>query len=351
MKYKGTSFAPSNTRGALMNFFKVFTGLGLAILAKNFATTTFNRRYFDSKVVLITGGSKGLGFVMARELLKEGARVAICARERDELERAKRKLLQYGEEVLTLVCDVTDEAQVHDMVMDTVEYFGRLDILLNNAGIIQVGPMQAFSKKEYEKAMNVMYWGIANTTLEVIPHFKEQGGGQIVNITSVGGKVSMPHLLPYDASKFAAIGFSEGSAAELRKDGIYVTAIIPGLMRTGSFVNADFQKGNEKEFNLFRILANLPMATMSAEKAAHKILNAIKTKDAVKVIGPQARMLIELHHFFPNLMVKLFSLINKQIPTSGEKNIVKGENFEDASSRGARLESMGQKEKEQFQRF
>ncbi len=332
-----------------MNFFKVFTGLGLAILAKNFATNTFKRGYFKSKVVLITGASKGLGLVLARELLKEGASVAICARKKDELERAKRELSRYGKDVHTIVCDVTNENQVQQMILDILDYYGGLDILVNNAGIIQVAPMHAFKKQDYEKAMNVMYWGMANTTLEVIPYFREQGAGQIVNITSVGGKVSMPHLLPYDASKFAAVGFSEGSAAELRKDGIYVTTIIPGLMRTGSFVNADFQKGNKKEFNLFRILANLPIATISAEKAAHRILNAVRDKRAVKVIGIQARMLIELHHFFPNLTVKLFSLVNKQIPSSQEREIVKGSEME--TQQGGHFRSMGQKEKENYQSF
>ena len=153
---------------------------------------------------------------------------------------------------------------------------------------------------------------------------------------------------PMSISNFDYVMTRE-QAAELRKDGIYVTTIIPGLMRTGSFVNADFQKGNKKEFNLFRILANLPLATISAEKAAHRILNAVRDKRAVKVIGIQARMLIELHHFFPNLTVKLFSLVNKQIPSSQEREIVKGSEME--TQQGGHFRSMGQKEKENYQSF
>ncbi|MCO4756151.1 MAG: SDR family oxidoreductase, partial [Bacteriovoracaceae bacterium] len=287
----------------------------------------------------------------AKQLLQEGANVAICARDTDELESAKSRLDKLGDNVLTLVCDVTKEDQVKHMIDDVIETYGHVDILINNAGIIQVGPMEAFSKADYEKAMDVMYWGIANTTFEVISHMKNRNKGQIVNITSVGGKVSMPHLLPYDASKFAAVGFSEGSAAELRKDNIYVTTIAPGLMRTGSYVNAVFQKGNQKEFRLFSLLANMPLATLSAETAARKILAATRERKAFKVIGPQARFLIEMHHFFPNLTTRILGLISKQIPRTSEHETVKGMDLEQRNiGRNAHgIDRLAQRAKEKYQ--
>src|SRR5690606_19122277 len=124
--------------------------------------------------------------------------------------------------------------------------------------------------------MDVMYWGIFHTTFAVLPHMKERGEGQIINITSIGGKVSVPHLLPYSAAKFAAVGFSEGMTVELRKHNIFVTTVIPGLMRTGSYVNALFQKNDRLMFKIFSAISSAPLLTITAKKAARLTIRAIK---------------------------------------------------------------------------
>jgi short-subunit dehydrogenase len=277
--------------------------------------TQFSRS-LENKVVLITGGSKGLGLVLAEHLIEEGCKIAICARDENELKKAKLHLEKKGTKVKTCVCDVTDKKEVEKVIHNVIESFGCIDILINNAGIIQVGPMETFKHKQYEKAMDIMYWGISNTTFSVLPHMKSRKQGHIVNITSIGGKVSVPHLLPYCAAKFAAAGFSEGSAAELLKDNIYVTTIVPGLMRTGSYVNAFFQQGNKKEFKLFSLMSTSPLLTISADNAARKIIMAVKEKKSFKVLGFQARILLELDHFFPNTMTKVFSFASKMIPAA-----------------------------------
>lgn len=280
----------------------------------------------NNKVVLITGGSKGLGFVIAKHLVKENCRLALCARSMDELLTAREEIKKLGGTALVSVCDVSDKDAVDLFVKKTISHFGGIDIVVNDAGIIMVGAMESFSRHEYEEAMNVMYWGIVNTTLSVLPHMKERKEGQIINITSVGGKVSIPHLLPYSAAKFAAIGFSEGISAELRKDNIFVTTMIPGLMRTGSYVNALFQKDNKKEFKIFSLMSTAPFITISADKAARLTIRAMKDKKVEKVLGLPAKALIEVHHFFPETSIKLFGFLAKFIPSEKhETTFVKGE--------------------------
>src|SRR5213078_5332449 len=123
--------------------------------------------------------------------------------------------------------------------------------------------------------MAVIFWGTLYPTLAVLPQMLERRSGRIVNITSIGGKVSVPHLLPYNCAKFAALGFSEGLRAELAKDGVSVATVIPGLMRTGSVVSAEFKGRTEAEFTWFSALARSPLTSMDVRRAARRILAAM----------------------------------------------------------------------------
>lgn len=301
------------------------------------------------KVVIITGGSTGLGLVLAEHLLKEKCKIVICARDEGDLQKAKSHL---GGGVFTFQCDVGHEEEVKGLIASVMQEFGKVDVLINNAGVIQVGPMETFEHKDFESAMDIMYWGIVNTTLAVLPHMKERKDGHIVNVTSIGGKVSMPHLLPYNAAKFAAIGFSEGIAAELRKDNIYVTTIVPWLMRTGSYVNAFFPQGNRKEFKLFAFSSTAPLLTISADKAARRIIKALKSRQAFKIVGFQAKIFNDLHHFFPNLTIKFLGAVSKFVPAEHRKvPLEKGksisERFNNAEVPGAK--AIGKKVQEDHQ--
>src|SRR5207302_3121659 len=171
------------------------------------------------KVVIVTGGTRGLGLVLARELQQHGARLAICARSGAEVERARVELGKHGH-VLAEVCDVSDPASIDQLVEHVVQREGRIDVLINNAGEIQVGPMDAMPYADYDSALKAHLWGPLHASLAVIPHMRRQNGGRIVNIASIGGKLAMPHMLPYSASKFALVGLSQGMHAELAKDGI-----------------------------------------------------------------------------------------------------------------------------------
>ncbi|MDP8923965.1 MAG: SDR family oxidoreductase [Chloroflexota bacterium] len=286
-------------------------GLGLA---GSEVYRRLNLADLHGQVALVTGGSRGLGLLIARELAREGCRVAICARDEAELERARADLEGRGAEVMTVVCDVADRARVEEMVGAITARFGRLDILVNNAGIIQIGPIHNMAIEDFEEAMDVMFWGTVYPTLAVLPQMRARRSGRIVNVTSIGGKISVPHLLPYSCAKFAATAFSEGLSAELSRDGIVVTTICPGLMRTGSFLQA-FAKGNqEAEFAWFALSDNLPIISMDAERAARQIVQSTRRGDRVRVLTIPADLGARFHGLFPGVTTALLSMVNQVLP-------------------------------------
>jgi len=269
------------------------------------------------KVVLITGSSRGLGLVLAREFAREGARLALCARDPDELDRALEELGGQGVRAAGVVCDITDRHQVEQMVDVFRQAFGRIDVLVNNAGVIQVGPMEEMTLADYEEAMRTHYWGPLYATLAVLPDMKRRHEGRIVNISSIGGKISVPHLLPYNASKFALAGLSEGLRAELFKDGVVVTTIIPGLMRTGSPRNAFFKGQHRAEYVWFKVGDSIPIASMSARRAARRIVEACKYGEAEVILTLPAKLAVWFHGLFPGLTADLLSLVNRGLPGPG----------------------------------
>jgi NAD(P)-dependent dehydrogenase (short-subunit alcohol dehydrogenase family) len=267
------------------------------------------------QVALVTGGSRGLGLLLARELAREGCQVAICARDAVELERARLNLGNHGFDVFALTCDVSDRSQVEALVAQVVARFGRLDLLVNNAGVIQVGPAESMNIVDFQHAMAVNFWGTVHASLAAAAEMKDRGGGgRIVNITSIGGTVAMPHLLPYDCAKFAALGFSEGLRAELARDGISVTTVVPSLMRTGSYTNAMFKGRQESEFGWFSFAANARLTSLDARRAARRIVLAAKLRTPELVLGWQAKILRVAKGLFPGTMSRVLAAVNRMLP-------------------------------------
>lgn len=291
-------------------------GVGTLLAGRAVARRLFGYS-LRGKVVLITGGSRGLGLVMAREFAREGARVAICARRPEELDAARADLKGRGAEVLAVPCDVTDRAQVKEMMNVVRDHFGRVDVLVNNAGVIQVGPIEVMTVEDYETAMKTHFWGPLYTSLAVLPEMRRRREGRIVNISSIGGKISLPHLVPYSASKFALVGLSEGLRAELLKDGIVVTTVCPGLMRTGSPRNALFKGKHRAEYAWFAISDSLPVTSMNAVRAARQIVAATRRGDAEVILTIQAQLAARFHGLFPGMTADLLGLVNKLLPEAG----------------------------------
>jgi short-subunit dehydrogenase len=271
-------------------------------------------RELRGQTVLITGGSRGLGLAMAEEFARAGARVAICARNEQELARARQQLEELGATVCAVACDVSKPEEVDNLVSSVIRHMGKIDVLVNNAGMISVGPILSQELKDFQGAMDVMFWGTVHPTLAVLPQMLARGTGKIVNIASIGGKVSVPHLIPYGCAKFAVTGFSEGLHAELKRFGIHVLTVVPGLMRTGSHLNAQFKGNHEAEFGWFAVSGTNPLASISARRAAEKIVNATCANRAELVIGWQAKLLAGIHGVAPGLTQEVLAQVNKLLP-------------------------------------
>jgi NAD(P)-dependent dehydrogenase (short-subunit alcohol dehydrogenase family) len=288
-------------------------GLGAAFALRALAgqARQFN---FTGSAVVITGGSRGLGLAVARALAAEGARLALLAEDPGELSRAEIELSAAGAEVYTLPCDIRDQSAVQSAIDRVARRYGSVDVLINNAGIIQVGPIEHMRLEDFEDAMGVHLWGPLYAILAALPYMRRHGGGRIVNISSVGGKIAVPHLVPYSTSKFALVGLSDGLRAELAKDGIRVTTVCPGLMRTGSHANAFFKGRHRAEYTWFAILDALPVTSTDVRSAARQIVESCRAGAPELIITPQARLAIKLQALFPNLTAHLLNLVGRLLP-------------------------------------
>ena len=294
-------------------------GIGLALASRQI-WRTFRYADLEGKVVLITGGTRGLGLAMAREFARNRANLVVCARDEQEVQRAADSLRQLGVRVLALQCDVSNQQQVQDMVERAIDEMEGIDILVNNAGQISVGPFESQTLDDFREAMDVMFWAHVYSVLAVVPHMIRRGSGSIANITSIGGKIAVPHLLPYDCAKFAAVGFSEGLTAELARYGVRVTTVVPGLMRTGSHLNASFKGNHAAEFSWFSLGATLPLVSISAERAARSIVNAIRRGSPEVVLSLPAKLAVGFHGVMPGTTAKILGVTNRVLPGTGSTN-------------------------------
>jgi short-subunit dehydrogenase len=288
--------------------------LGAWITARVIRTTRYTLR---DKVVLITGGSRGLGLVLARHICARDGNVALIARDRAELARAKADLASRGGKVLTIECDLLDAAQIQSAVRRVIDRFGKIDILINNAGIIEVGPLEHLTREDFERAIRLHFWAPYELISQIVPEMCIWGGGRIVNISSIGGKVAVPHMASYSASKFTLTGFSDAVRAELAGDNIHVTTVAPGMMRTGSQVNAKFKGKHDDEFAWFAASAGAPLISMNANRAARKILAACRRGQPSLTLTFAARFAILANALFPNLTGYMMKFVNRLLPEAG----------------------------------
>jgi short-subunit dehydrogenase len=271
---------------------------------------------YRNKVALITGGSRGLGLAIAREICARRGKVVLLARDPEELNGAKSELMKTGRcEVLTLPCDLLDSAQIQAAVEQSVRAFGKIDILINNAGIIEIGPFDHMKVEDFDQAMRLHLWAPFVLTTQIVPLMRENGGGRIVNISSIGGKIALPHMAPYSASKFALTGFSDSIRAELARDRIYVTTVTPGMMRTGSQDQAKFKGDHSAEQKWFEMSSKLPFASISVERAARKIAAACRRGQPALVMPLSAYLVIAANAVFPNLTARVIRMLNAFLPS------------------------------------
>lgn len=321
------------SRSANPLFTVALGGLGMLSAAVEFIAARSRRRseYFRGKVVLITGSSRGLGLALAEELGRRGARLVLTARDEEELDGARRRLLEsraVGNEidVVTILADLRSAEGAKRLIETATSRFGHIDVLVNNAGIITVGPIESQTVSDFHDVMDSNFFSAVHCTLAVLPQMLERRSGAIANISSIGGKVAVPHLLPYTASKFAAVGFSEGLAAEVRSKGIQVTTVCPGLMRTGSHVHAMFTGDAPREYNWFSLAATFPGLSTCAACAARRIADGIASGDAEVTIGPEAFLAARFGSLSPQLTRGAMHIMHRFLPpdNAGRSSKVRG---------------------------
>lgn len=289
-----------------------------AVAALAYALVPSTPRLRMGDVAIITGGSRGLGLALAHRFGRAGLKLVLAARNEDELELARDGLLRSRDvrnedDILLVGCDVTDSDQAAGLIDAALRTFGRLDCLINNAGIIEVGPVEDQPVEAYDRAMQTNFFAALHTIHAALPYLLRRGAGSIVNIASIGGKIPVPHLLPYVASKFALTGFSEGLHAELRHKGVRVTTVCPGLMRTGGEHHAIFGGQREKEKAWFDLGATTPLIAASVGHAANRIYNAVQAGRAEITITPQAWLAARVHGLAPGASQYLASLANEYL--------------------------------------
>jgi len=295
--------------------------VGLALASR------YRSRYsFENKVVVITGGSRGLGLVLARELASRGASLGLIARDAIELARARRTI-DSESLVQLLPADVTDPAQVEQAFSTVIRRFGRIDAVINNAGQILSAPFDDTTKEDFRAMLDVHFWGTLHVSRAALPHLARHGEGRIINICSIGGRVPIPHLSAYCASKYAQAGLSAVMAEELRAKGIHVTTVLPGLMRTGSHLQAWFKGERSKEFALFSLVGGAPVTSMSAERAARLILGAASRGQADAVIPFTYRQIAKLSALAPNATIASLVAVNAALPGSRTRYATQGKHL------------------------
>jgi NAD(P)-dependent dehydrogenase (short-subunit alcohol dehydrogenase family) len=285
--------------------------IGAALLARGLRAA--RSMDFRGCSAVVTGGSRGLGLLLARELGRQGARITVAARDEAELERARQDLEDRGIDVTTVVCDIATQDAAQRLIDGVVARTGRIDVLVNNAGVIKVGPLEHMQRNDFEEAMAVHFWGPLQTMTAAIPVMRGQRAGRIVNVSSIGGKIGVPHLAPYCASKFALAGLSDSVRGEIAKDGIYVTTVCPGMMRTGSPFNAWFKGRHRDEFTWFAISDSLPIASIGARRAALQIVDACRHGDPELVITWPAKIAVIANAVMPEGVALAMDLANRML--------------------------------------
>jgi NAD(P)-dependent dehydrogenase (short-subunit alcohol dehydrogenase family) len=273
-------------------------------------------------VALVAGGSRGLGLLIAQELAERGHDVAICARDlaaaaegaRIAESDARAAAGTAAGRVVAYSCDVSDRAAVQQLVTDVERDLGPVDVLIHVAGIIQVGPAETNTLEHFDDAVGVMLMGPVNTAWTVLPSMRARGHGRIGVVTSIGGKLPSPHMLPYTTAKFGAVGFTEALSAELVGTGVTATTIVPGFMRTGSPENALFTGDRAAEYAWFAPSASLPLITTDPRRAARKMVRAVLAGKPVLELTPLTVLGSRFHGLMPATTVRIVKAVVHLLP-------------------------------------
>jgi short-subunit dehydrogenase len=257
-----------------------------------------------ASTVVITGASQGIGKAIAQKFAHEGYNVVLAARQGDRLEALAQELTTSDHRALAIPTDVKDPTQVSALMQQALEHFGAIDVLVNNAGIYISGPVEEFSLDDWHQAIDTNLWGYIHTIHALLPHFIERRSGTIVNLSSIGGKVPVPYLVPYSTSKFAITGLTQSLRAELSAKGIHVSGIYPSLIKSDFLERAVFRGKNAEDQSDRRRQVEQVLDVPFVEKpedVAKAVWEAVVHKRDDVMVG-SAKLSLASHNVFPGLM-------------------------------------------------
>jgi 3-dehydrosphinganine reductase len=253
---------------------------------------------FDGQKIIITGGSSGLGKALARRLAGNGANLALIARDRGKLEAARDELaavITPGRKVLVFSCDVSDHAQVERTFAEIEEKLGPPQILINSAGVLKEGRFEKLLLEDFRHVMDINFYGTLNCVKAILPYFQKQGGGRIVNLGSMGGRIGPFGYAAYSSSKFAVHGLSEVLRCELKPQKIVVQLVSP----------PEFESPMVDELNTYRTPENKRHAqtipVMTTEEVADEVMKGLEGKRFLIVPGRVTRFLDFANRVAPSL--------------------------------------------------
>jgi short-subunit dehydrogenase len=263
---------------------------------------------FTNKVVVITGASSGIGEASAIQFAKSGAHVILVGRRKEKLLEVEKKLLEYNVSTLVCPCDVSNKSQVKEMSNKVLEKFGKIDILINNAGFAIYGKVSDLDIEQIESQMITNYFGMIYCIKNFLKKMLEQKSGHIVNVASVAGSFGLPGIASYCASKFAMLGFSESLQHELKGTGVGITVISPIMVKTNFFDHTSFAS-----------MVKYSQTALSAHTVAKAILKAANSSRLEIIVPSFVRGAIWAKHTFPYLINPIVSSAFKNLLESKEK--------------------------------
>lgn len=289
-------------------------GAGLVLSA---AARRARRIDLRGRVVMITGGARGLGFDIAREFLARGSKLAICGRDGDGVARAVEQLKSQGADVFGAPCDASNPEQVQAYVQQVLERFGTIDVLVNNAGQCFAGPAAQLDAETMDKALRGIFWVQFQPTMAVLPHMRSRRFGRIVNITSIAGKLPVAHQAAYTAGKHAATGWSETLAIELAREGVHVSTLTPPPLRNGAPLHVHFNGDAEGEFLWFTRILTSRLATTTSDRTARTVVDAAEHGDGERPISALSWFGTRVQGLAPNLMAWTMTQLERWQPHPG----------------------------------
>lgn len=271
------------------------------------------------KTAVVCGASRGLGRAIALELAERGVtKIAICARTEHDLDNVASALVSKGVFVCAEPCDLSKKEEVERFIGSACARLGPIDLLVTNAATITVGPAATCTKEDFDDALSSIFYTALNPVLEVLPSMRQRKSGTIALVTSIGARVGVPHLAPYCAAKFATMGLAESLRAEAASDGVHVMTAVPGLMRTGSHVHAEFKGNHDLEYTWFGASATAPLISIDAGRAARRIVAAIERGRIEVAFTPEARLAPLARAIAPTIWAEAMALAARLLPAPPE---------------------------------